>query len=153
MENNGPYSTESLWRRNTSGLRSSAKPSAAGWEIESQLTDALTRLPDSAVPSNFKSRVMAALELEVEQADRSRSWTWNWRWLMPRVAFAAALFFIGLALQHQATVSQRTAMVKNLASVTSVRALPNVDILENLDAIQRMSQSGRADGELLAVLQ
>ena len=44
-------------------------------------------------------------------------------------------------------------MVKNLASVASVRALPNVDILENLDAIQRMSQSGRADGELLAVLQ
>ena len=31
--------------------------------------------------------------------------------------------------------------------------LPSVDALENLDAIQRMSQSGHADGELLAALQ
>jgi len=44
-------------------------------------------------------------------------------------------------------------VAQTLALVAQAQALPNVDALENLDAIQRMSQSAHADGELLAVLQ
>jgi len=120
---------------------------------EARLTEALAKLPDAPVPSNFTARVLAAVELEEAAATRSRGWTWNWRRLWPRIAVAAAvLIFGGVSLQRYEVNAQRTVLAKNLALVARAPA-PGVDALENLDVIQRMSQSGRADNDLLAVLQ
>jgi len=44
------------------------------------------------------------------------------------------------------------ALAKNVACCRWHRP-PSVEALDNFDAIQRMSQSARADGELLADLQ
>ena len=121
---------------------------------EARLTNALNQLPNAAVPSNFTARVLAAIELEAAKAERSHGWTLPWRLLWPRVAVVAAvLIFVGVSLQRYETHSHRLALAKNVALVTVAQPPPSVEALENLDAIQRMSQPARADGELLAALQ
>jgi len=121
---------------------------------EAQLTEALNQLPNAAVPSNFTARVLAAIELEASKVERSHGWTLPWHLLWQRVAvMAAVLIFVGVSLQRYETHSHRLALAKNVALVTVAQPPPSVDTLENLDAIQRMSQPARADGELLAALQ
>jgi len=122
--------------------------------MEARLTQALAAIPHAPVPSNFTARVLAAaVDLEEARGARSRRWALNWRALWPRVAVAAVvLVFAGVSLQQHEANRQRAALAMNLALVAR-SPLPGVDALENLDAIQRMSQSGHADNELLAVMQ
>jgi len=153
MENNPSNLRESLWRRPTDAERAKlhAQPEL---ELEARLTEALVKIPDAAVPSNFTARVLDAVELEAAREIRSRDWTLNWRAWWPRVAVAAAvLIFAGVSFQRYEIHSQRAKLVKNIAMVTAAQPPPSVEVLENLDAIQRMSQAGHADGELLAALQ
>jgi hypothetical protein len=128
-------------------------PSAADFKLEARLSQALARLPDAAVPSNFTARVLQAVELE--ESRRARRWSsgWNWRVLLPRVAVTAALvLFAGLTLHHYELNSRRTALARSVALVAGLQPLPSVDALKNFDAILRMSQP-RADEELLALMQ
>jgi len=119
--------------------------------LEARLNAALRRFPDAPVPSNFTARVLGAIDLA--ENDSVRLHGWNWHFLFPRVAVAAAvLLFAGVSIDRYEVHSQRIALVKNLALVTSTQT-PSVDALENLDAIQGMSQSGHADNDLLAALQ
>jgi negative regulator of sigma E activity len=145
---------ESLWRRKLSAAERAGLRAQPELELEATLTDALAKIPDAPVPSNFTVRVLAAIELEEAQAERSHGWTLNWRALWPRVAVAAAvLIFAGVSIQRYETSSHRTALAKNVVLLAASQPQPSVDALENLDAIQRMSQSARADGDLLAALQ
>ena len=66
---------------------------------------------------------------------------------------AAVLVFAGVGLQQHAAGLRQAEMVKSLSTVASAQAMPSVEALNNFDAIQRMSQSGHADTELLAALQ
>lgn len=121
--------------------------------LDVRLTAALRRLPDAPVPSNFTARVWDAIELEEKWVART-GWRWHWRALVPRVAVATAvLIFAGVSLQRYEVHSQRATLVENVARVAVSQPLPSMDALENLEAIQRLSQSSRADGELLAALQ
>ena len=124
-------------------------------DLDARLTAALARIPAVAVPSNFTARVLQAVELEELRAGRAAAgWTLNWRFLWPRVAGLAAILLVaGVGIQRYETSAHRAAVAQTLALVAQAQALPNVDALENLDAIQRISQSAHADGELLAVLQ
>ena len=155
MKNQPDNLHEAFWRQNLSAAeRATAMHTQPELRREARLTDALTRLPDTAVPSNFTARVLAALELEERPAARSRGWTWHWQRLWPRVAVVAAVLIIaGVGIQRQETDSHRRALVKNVALITVAQPPPSVEALENLDAIQRMSQPARADGDLLAALQ
>ena len=122
-------------------------------DLEAHLTDALTKIPEASVPSNFTARILAAIELEEAATARSRGWALNWRLAWPRIAFAAAvLIFAGGSLQWHESHSQRNALAKSVALVAA-QPLPSVEALENLDAIERMSRPAHADGELLAALQ
>lgn len=145
-------SNELLWRRKlTDAERNALRPEL---KLDVRLTDAIGKIPDAPVPSNFTARVMNAVELEEAQAERSRGWALNWRRLWPRVAVAAAvLIFAGVSIQRYETHSQRTVRAKNSVLLASLQPPPSVEALENLDAIQRMSQTAHADGELLAALQ
>lgn len=128
-------------------------PSAADLKLEARLSQALARLPDAAVPSNFTARVMQAVEAEESRRARRWSFAWNWHALLPRVAVtAAAVLFAGLTLHHHEMNSRRTALARNIALVAGSQPLPSVEALKNFDAIQRMSQP-RADEELLALMQ
>jgi negative regulator of sigma E activity len=128
-------------------------PSAADLKLEARLSQALARLPDAAVPSNFTARVMQAVELEESREARRWSFAWNWHALLPRIAVTAAVvLFAGLTLHHYELNSRRTALALNVALIAGSQPLPSVDALKNFDAIQRMSQP-RADEELLALMQ
>ena len=154
MENKPTDSSESLWRRQLTAAARAGLNGQPELELEARLTDALAKIPDALVPSNFTSRVLDAVELEEARAARSQGWALNWRRLWPRVAVAAAiLIFAGVGIQRHETNSHRLALAKNVVLLATSQPPPSVDALENLDAIQRMSQSGHADGELLAAMQ
>jgi anti-sigma factor RsiW len=153
MENKPAKPDEALWRRKLSGVEREALRTQPELELEARLTAALARIPDAPVPSNFTARVLAEVERAEMQPARPQIWALNWRALWPRVAVVAAvLIFAGVSLQRHETRTQRTALAKNLALAVCAPS-PGVDALENLDAIQRLSQPARADGELLAALQ
>jgi hypothetical protein len=157
MKNQPDSLDESLWRRKLSDAERAGLRAQPELELEATLTRALTEIPDASVPSNFTARVLDAVE-RAEWAETRHhdlpGWTLNWRRLWPRVAaVAAVLIFIGVTVQHYEANSHRFTLAKNVARVAVAQPLPSVDVLENLDAIQRMSQSGHADGELLAALQ
>ena len=157
MENQTPESRESLWRRKISEAERAKLRSQPELELEARLTDALAQMPSMPVPSNFTARVLDAVELEEARSARSvqsEGWHWNWRMLLPRVAATAAiLLFAGLGLQHHQVGLHRAEMAKSLSVVASAQTVPDVEALNNFETIQRMSQSGRADNELLVVLQ
>jgi len=154
MEDNPSNLRELLWRRKLSEAERAGLHGQAALNLEAQLTDALSHISDVPVPSNFTSRVLAAVELEEARAVRARNWTLNWRLLWPRVAAVAAiLIFAGVGFQRYETHSHRAALAKNVLLLARSQPLPSVEALENLDAIQRMSLPARADGELLAALQ
>lgn len=128
-------------------------PSAADLKLEARLSQALARLPDAPVPSNFTARVMQAVELEESRRPRRWSWGWNWHVLLPRIAVTAAVvLFAGLTLHHYELNNRRTTLARNVALIAGSQPLPSVEALKNFDAIQRMSQP-RADEELLALMQ
>jgi hypothetical protein len=154
MENRPSNSSESLWRRQLSTAERAGLRGQPELELEAQLTEALAKLSEAPVPSNFTARVLAAIELEDAQAARSPGRTWSWHLLWPRVAVAAAvLIFAGVSLQRYETNSHRLVLVKNVVMVAVAQPLPSMEALNNFDAIERMSQSGHADGQLLADLQ
>jgi hypothetical protein len=150
MENKPANASEALWRRKLSAAERSALPPQSELTLEAELTAALVKLPDANVPSNFTTRVLAALDLEEAQAARSGGW--RWRLLWPRFAVAAAvLVFAGMSLQRYEANSHRIALAKNIATVAGAQPLPSLDALNNFDAIQRMSQP--ADDQLIALMQ
>jgi hypothetical protein len=154
MQNRNPEPNESLWRRKTTAAERAGLRGQPELEMEARLTDALARLKDPPAPSNFTARVMAAIELEEAQAARLQGRRWNWRFFLPRLAVTAAVvLFAVVGLQEHEAGQRRVEMTRSLSQVASAEAVPSVEVLKNFDAIQRMSQSGHADTELLAALQ
>lgn len=154
MNNPSDNPRESLWRRKLSAAEHTGLRAQPELELEARLTEALAQIPDASLPSNFTARVLAAVDLAESQGMRSRNWTLNWRLLWPRVAaVAAVLIFAGVSFQRYEENSHRIALARNVAMLLVAQPPPSVEALNNFDAIQRMSQSGHADGELLAALQ
>jgi negative regulator of sigma E activity len=151
MENQPSDAGELLWRRKLSDAERAALPLPPELAIEARLTDALRKIPDVAVPSNFTARVLEAVALEEAQAARLHARHWSWRSLLPRIAVAAAvLVFVGVGIQRHEAGLQRAALAKNIALVAA-QPLPSVEALNNFDAIRRMSHP--ADDQLIALLQ
>ena len=152
---------ESLWRRPLTaaeraalGAQPDAAADAAELELETRLTESLSKIPDVRVSSNFTARVLSAIELEATREERRRTFHWNWRGFLPRtLATAAIMVFAGLLWQRHEVTSQRSLLARDVAKVTSAQPPPSVDVLNNFDAIQRMSQPVDADKELLALMQ
>ena len=153
MKDQSSDERESLWRRTPSEAGRAELSARPELELDARLTEALARVPEVPVSSNFTARVLMAIDLE-EAGASGRNWHWNWRSLLPRVAVAAAiLIFAGLSLQRYEAHAHRLELAKNVAMIAATPPPPSVDVLENLDAIQRMGASAHADGELLAALQ
>ena len=156
MEHQSPEQRESLWRRRLTEAERAALHGQSELELEAYLTDALARMPDAPVPSNFSARVLNAVEFEeaqVARATRSKGWRWNWHAILPRMAVAmAVLLFAGIGFQRHEAAVHRAEMAKSLSAVASAR-IPDLGALNDFDAIQRMGQSTHADTELIADLQ
>ena len=134
-----------------------AHPEAqADWEAEAGLNDALARLPDAPVPSNFTARVLQAVEREAAAESRRRGARWRGGWLvrwLPRAAVAAVVVAAGLVSYHQASYTRRAKLAESVAVVLNVSSLPSPEVLKDFDAIRALNPTPTADEGLLAALQ
>jgi anti-sigma factor RsiW len=154
---------ELSWRRKLTGAEQAelrawlgAHPEAhAEWEAESALNEALNRLPEAPVCSNFTARVLAAVERDKLAAARSRPAAYwpPWKKWLPRFAVAAVVLGAGLFSYHESVVVRRAKMVRSVEAVSKVSLLPSPAILEDFDAIQRLTPAPAADETLLSLLQ
>jgi anti-sigma factor RsiW len=173
MNNDRPYDPlrEANWRRPLNAAEEAelrawlaAHPEAqADWEAELALSDALRRLPEAPLASNFTSRVLQAVEREAAAESQRRgslgSSLYRWlrlRWL-PRVAVAAVFVVAGL-FSYRYVADQRRAeqWARPLEMVSGV-PVPNAEVLEDFDAIQAFNRApapnAGPDEELLSLLQ
>lgn len=118
--------------------------------LEKRLTDALAKLPDAPVASNFTARVMQAIDRE--ESRPRRKWKFSWHSLLPRVAVAAAAVVFAGFVFHQYEVTTRREQIANSIALVATQ-VPSVEALKNFDAIKRMGQPAHADDELLALYQ
>jgi anti-sigma factor RsiW len=152
---------EESWRRKLTAseegeLRAwlAAHPEAqSDWEAEGELNEALGRLADAPMPTNFTARVLQAVELEGATESCGRAWAWQWwRWLLPKAAAAAVVLGAGLLAYHQHEVTKRVELAQSVAAVSEA-AIPSPDALQDFEAIRRLNPAPPADKELLALLQ
>ena len=127
----------------------------ADWENETALNEALGRLPDAPLSSNFTSRVLQSVQREqAAELRRSRrvriGW---WRRLVWRLGLACAIGAAGFFSCEQYYAAHLRAQVKqSIVAVSAVSSLPSAEILENFEAI-RLSGTPAADEKLLSLLQ
>jgi anti-sigma factor RsiW len=154
---------ETSWRRELTSAEETelrawlaAHPEAQpDWEVEIRLNQALGRLPDAPLASNFTARVLAAVERENAAALREQQFggRWAWRSLLPRLAFAAAVLGIGWFAYHESRATKRMELAQSVAVVADVRSLPGPEILRDFEAIRQLNPAPAPDKELLALLQ
>ena len=129
----------------------------ADWEAENGLNDALERLNEPEVPSNFTARVLAALDADAarEKGAGTAGWRqgwWNWRWL-PKAALGSVVLMAGLlGLQHYRH-EKRVQYARSVQTISEVASLPSPAILQDFDAIHAMNQTVAADEDLLKAFQ
>jgi hypothetical protein len=129
----------------------------AQWESEVGLSDALNRLPDVPVASNFTARVLAATMVPDTRSSgvqtRRRLQFWHsllaWR---PRLVSATLAVLAACAFFEYSRYSHREELAKSVKTVSEVASLPE-PVLADFDAIQRLSSSPPPDEELLKLLQ
>jgi hypothetical protein len=155
---------ELSWRRKLSPAEETrlhawleAHPEAqADWEAEAGLSDALNRLEEPPVPSNFTARVLTAVQADAAREERAagRRKIWGvWRWL-PRAAVASLVLIAGLVgLQHyqHAQDEKRAQYARSVATISDVASLPSPAILQDFDAIHAMNEN--VDEDLLKAFQ
>ena len=126
---------------------------AADWQEELALTEALHRLPDVAVASNFTARVVdAAIRAAADEAPK-RSWRElrNWsptRWL-PRVAFGLVIGAAGFFSFQQLNDVQHEKMARSISVLSEVASVPGPEALQDFEAIRVLGATTAADEELL----
>lgn len=122
-------------------------------EADSALSQALAKLPDAPMPSNFTARVLQAIEREAATAARTAGRTsapW-WRILIPRIAVATVVVGISaMAYRHNQAVKREELAdaAKDLVAVAAAAPSADLTVLEDFEAIRSMSQ---ADAGLLAL--
>jgi len=128
--------------------------SKADWDLETRLSEALEKLPDAPVPSNFTARVLQAIDREEEAPKRAaRGTPWFLRVLLPRAAVAAVI--LGLAMlyhEHSTATAKRAELVQGVKVVAGVPSLPGPEILQDFDTIRQLPASTGPDQELIALM-
>jgi anti-sigma factor RsiW len=153
---------EIAWRRKLSEAEEvelrewlAAHPDAAAeCEIEFALSEALGRLPDAPVPTNFTARVLQGVEREVmHPAPRRRDWVWIFHVLLPRAALSMLIVGVGVfGYQRHRVKVERVAVKDSLVTIATVPSLPSLEVLQNFDVIQKLDTESAADQELLALM-
>ena len=121
-------------------------------ESDSALRDLLNRLPDAPVPSNFTSRVLAAVERDDAAVLREkRPRTWSWRAILPKVALAAIALFLSGIYYEQRQSTQSVELLHKAAAVSEFVALSDPAVLRDFETIRRIEEAPIADRDLLAL--
>jgi hypothetical protein len=126
------------------------------WETESGLSEALARLPDVEVPSNFTAVVVSrAVSPEYAGAPGSAP-RWMpralWLSLVPKLAFLALTVSLALFSYHQHQVARRAEFARKIATLSSMPAVRDPELLKDFDTIRRLDQIPHPDEQLLALL-
>ena len=132
-----------------------AHPEAqAEWETEAELNEALGRLPDVAVATNFTARVLQAVESELASTARRRRLGrfWSFPWLV-RASYVTVILAAGVFCFHYVREAHRLQSVKGVVTISEIASLPSPQALEDFDAIRLMGKAPPADEELLKLLQ
>jgi len=126
----------------------------AAWDTEAALNDALAKLPEAEVSSNFTARVLQAVQRETAVRERPSS-LWKIRRWLPRVAFAALIASAGLtAWRHEQIAARRAEYAQSVEAFSDVASLPSPEVLQNFEAIRHLNQvAAPADEQLLTLLQ
>jgi anti-sigma factor RsiW len=129
------------------------------WDLEDRLSQALGKLPDAPVPSNFTARVLQAVERESATAPPPSASPMSWflRNVLPRAAVAAVILGAGLFTYHEHVdraqkAANRAEWVRGVKVVAGVSSLPGPEILQDFDTIRRMSATPGPDPELIALM-
>lgn len=124
-------------------------------ELDTGLTEALGKMADVPVASNFTARVLQAIEDEAkiearQPSSRKTFWRRPPRWF-PRVASATIVVTAGLLayLHNNSVEAWQRALVHRVATVP----LPSPEILTNFEAIRIVSATPAPDEQLLALFQ
>jgi len=152
---------EAGWRRplgpaEAAALRAwlSTHPEAeADWEVEIGLSQALQRLPEAPLSTNFTARVLAEAAKTPASASRRipLGLPW-WRSLLPRLAVAAVVLAAGLVVFHQHQAARREQIARDLATLSDMAAVSDPKVMQDFEAIRRLGQVPPADEELIALL-
>lgn len=130
--------------------------SQADWEAEAGLNEALARLPDAAVASNFTARVLQTVVREASAQARGggpkqRGWR-TWLAWLPKAAAATIILGAGLFSYHSIVTARRSGLAQSVTAVSNVVSLPSPEILQDFEAIRALNQAPPADEQLLALL-
>ena len=127
------------------------------WDEEQQLTQHLRGLPDALITPNFTDRVLAAVERELGAAQSRRAnplRAWWQQWLpAPRLAIAAvAVATVGVSI-WQYRVQDHRRVAESVQAISTVAAMPGVELLQEFELINRLRQlpAGDDDGLIAAL--
>jgi anti-sigma factor RsiW len=126
---------------------------ATDWQEELALTDALQRLPDVPLASNFTARVVDAAMRDAAAETRKSSWldlgSWSTaRWL-PRLAFGLVIGAAGFFSFQQLHDVQQEKIARSVRVLSEVASVPGPEALRDFEAIRVLDASPAADEELL----
>ena len=123
-------------------------------DMEIALTEALARMANVEVPSNFTARVLSRTEAPANAHSHPHApwWTWLWRPFIRRTAYALVLAGIAWFGFHQHQVDSRAQLARNIAAVSGVAAEPGAELIQDFEAIRRLNQMPGPDEQLLALL-
>jgi hypothetical protein len=146
---------EKVWRQKPTPAERARLRADPDLELEARLTEALTKLPDAPVPSNFTARVLQAVESETAAVLRPRLSRWHWFWhsLAPKSAYAVVLAALALFAYHGQAAAKRARLARSVAAVSEVASAPSPEILQDFETIRRLNPAPKPDQELLALLQ
>lgn len=123
-------------------------------EAESKLTQALARLPDAPVPSNFTARVWQSIERDDATPGRATKplAAWWWRVFLPRFAMATVVVGAGLLAYRYNQAEQQAEFVKSFLAVAPP-SLADPKVIEDFDVICQLSPPTAVDEELLNLME
>jgi hypothetical protein len=120
-------------------------------EEELALSRLLDELPKPTPSTNFARRVLQAVESGSAAAERARETGVRFRWA--RLAWALAMFAVGLGVWWQFRGISRARLAASVADVSRAAAVPGVEVLQDFEAIRSFQTSTQpGDVALLAAL-
>ena len=124
-------------------------------EAEMALNQALARLPDAPVPSNFTARLWQTIERDEATKVRTAAprRTWWWRVLVPRFAVATGVVGSGLlAYRHNESV-QQVEFAKSFLAEAGATSLADPKVIADFEVICQLSPPTAADEELIKLME
>jgi anti-sigma factor RsiW len=135
----------------------------AAWEEEASLNQALRRLPDAPLSSNFTAQVLRLVDQETQTLTRASGGRW-WQWLVSapwrrKLAMTAALVAVSLVSYQQHLHARREEVARGAATFSSFATWPTLEVLEVLIAPRQSETTrpttdpARATGQTLEILE